>query len=239
MKYEQLRDRVCNANRRISQEGLAILTWGNVSEADRAEGVFAIKPSGVAYDTLAPEHIVVMSLEDGKVIDGELNPSSDAPTHLELYRSFLDICGVAHSHSKHATAWAQAECAIPCLGTTHCDHFYGAVPCTRALTSAEIECDYELNTGRVIAEHYRREELDPLSMPGIIVARHAPFTWGKDADSAVENALVLEEIAAMALLTLTIDNTTTDVEQALLDKHFLRKHGNKAYYGQTDEKEMV
>lgn len=239
MKYEQLRTRVCMANKRISREKLAILTWGNVSEADRSAGVFAIKPSGLGYDMLAPEHIVVLSLEDGRVLEGDLNPSSDTPTHLELYSSFSSICGVAHSHSKHATAWAQAECPIPCLGTTHCDHFFGAVPCTRPLSAEEIRCDYEHNTGRVIVEHFNLECIDPLEMPGVIVARHAPFTWGRDADAAVENALVLEEVADIAMLTLAIDNSATDVDEVLLNKHFSRKHGSKAYYGQAHKKEKT
>ncbi len=232
MHYEELRARVCAANREISRIKLAILTWGNASEVDRDAGVFAIKPSGVAYDMLTPEMIPVLSLHSGERIAGALNPSSDTPTHLHLYRSFPEIGGIAHTHSPAATAWAQAQRPIPCYGTTHADTFYGAVPCTRPLTQAEVEAEYEINTGRVIAEHFLRAALDPRRLPGILVAAHAPFTWGRCALGAVVNAHTLEEIARMASETERLNPAVAPVDGFLLDRHYLRKHGKDAYYGQ-------
>ena len=232
MKFKKLRERVCEANREINRVQLAILTWGNASEVDRQAGVFAIKPSGVDYDELTPEKIPVISLATGEKLEGALNPSSDTPTHLHLYRAFPQIGGIVHTHSSFATAWAQARREIPCYGTTHADTFYGPVPCTRPLTQAEVESEYELNTGKVIAEHFINAELDPNHIPGVLVAAHAPFTWGRDAMSAVVNARILEEVAGMAMDTEKLNAEVKAVDQFLLDKHYLRKHGKDAYYGQ-------
>jgi len=232
MGYETLKERVCAANKEISRVQLAILTFGNASEVDRENGVFAIKPSGIDYDAMTPDDIPVISLETGGQIEGTLNPSSDTATHWHLYRAFPSIGGIVHTHSPYATAWAQAQCEIPCLGTTHADVFYGSVPCTRPLTQEEVEADYELNTGKVIEEHFGGCGLDPAEMPGVLVSAHAPFTWGKDAMAAVTNGRILEEIARMAVATLAINPQVTAVNQYLLDKHYLRKHGKDAYYGQ-------
>ncbi|MEX2090279.1 MAG: L-ribulose-5-phosphate 4-epimerase AraD, partial [Bacteroidota bacterium] len=193
---EQLKERVCEANLRLVREGLVLLTWGNVSAIDREEGLIVIKPSGVPYDEMTPETMVVVSLDSGKVVAGTLNPSSDTPTHRELYRAFPAIGGISHSHSLYATVWAQAKREIPPYGTTHADHFFGTIPCTRDLRNAEIASDYELNTGKVIVERYRK--LDPLSVPGVLVAGHGPFAWGDTVEHAVENAIVLERVARMA-----------------------------------------
>ncbi len=232
MKFAELREAVCRANKEISRTGLAKLTWGNASAVDRKAGVLAIKPSGVDYDALKPEDIVVLSLSDGKVMDGKLRPSSDTPTHWHLYRAFESIGGIIHTHSHFATVWAQAEHDLPCFGTTHADHFYGAVPCTRRMKRAEIEKDYELNTGRVIVEKFKRGKIDASQMQAVLVANHAPFVWGPDIGHALENAIVLEEIAKMALHTKQISAGQPPVAGVLLDKHFLRKHGANAYYGQ-------
>ncbi|MBT3193108.1 MAG: L-ribulose-5-phosphate 4-epimerase AraD [Verrucomicrobia bacterium] len=232
MSFGALRERVCAANREINRVGLAILTWGNASEVDREAGVFAIKPSGIEYDKLTPEDISVVSLETGEPVAGALNPSSDTASHWHLYRAFPEIGGIAHTHSPYATAWAQAQREIPCLGTTHADAFYGAIPCTRPLTQAEIETAYELNTGKVIAEHFSENGLRALEMPGVLVSAHAPFTWGSDALQAVVTGQVLEEVAKIAAATLAIDPGQGGVDQSLLDKHYLRKHGKDATYGQ-------
>jgi len=232
MSMEELKARVCEANREISRVQLAILTFGNASEVDREAGVFAIKPSGVDYDAMTPEDIPVISLETGEKIEGDLNPSSDTATHWHLYRAFPSIGGIVHTHSPFATAWAQAQRDIPCLGTTHADVFYGSVPCTRPLMQEEVESNYELNTGKVIEEHFGGSGLEPVEMPGVLVSAHAPFTWGRDARTAVANAQVLEEVARMAATTLAINPQVAAVDQYLLDKHFLRKHGKDAYYGQ-------
>lgn len=231
-RFDELKNRVCEANREICRCGLAVLTWGNASEADREEGVFAIKPSGVDYADLNPNDIVIVSLETGEKVDGELTPSSDTPTHLHLYRSFPTIGGIVHTHSPKATAWAQAERSIPCFGTTHADHFYGPVPCTRELTKAEVESDYELNTGRVIAEHFKEQGLNPDQIPAVLVAGHAPFVWGRDVAAAVKCGITLEEVAGMASASLALRPGLAPVKPYLLDKHFLRKHGENAYYGQ-------
>ncbi len=232
MNYSELRERVCAANKEISRVQLAILTWGNASEVDREAGVFAIKPSGMDYDNLTPADIVIASLETGEKVEGKLNPSSDTPTHWWLFKSFPSLGGIVHTHSAKATAWAQAKHGIPTLGTTHADYFYGEVPCTRVLTHEEIANDYELNTGKVIVEHFQKNRIDPAQMPAVLVSSHAPFVWGSSAAKAVENGIVLEEVAGMALNSLALNPALTAVPQVLLDKHFLRKHGATAYYGQ-------
>lgn len=227
---ESLKEQVCQANLDLVKEGLVIQTWGNVSAIDRASGNVVIKPSGVSYDGMKPEHMVVVSLATGKVVEGTLRPSSDTATHLVLYRAFAKIGGVVHTHSLHATAWAQAKREIPALGTTHADYWYNVVPCTRLMTPAEIEHDYEENTGLVITERFKG--VDPMRCPGVLVASHGPFTWGKDAHAAVHNASVLEYVARMAGETLRLNPEVGPMQQVLLDKHFFRKHGPGAYYGQ-------
>ena len=227
---EELKRLVCEANLDLVREGLVIQTWGNASGIDRVRSLVVIKPSGVPYDDLKPEHMVVVSLDTGKVVDGNLKPSSDTPTHLVLYRAFKDIGGVVHAHSLYATAWAQARRAIPPLGTTHADYWYSDVPCTRLLTAKEIKTEYEANTGRVIVETFKK--LDPMQHPAVLVASHGPFTWGKDAHDAAHNAVALEFVARLASETMRINPKTKPMQSALLDKHFLRKHGLKAYYGQ-------
>ncbi|HLZ54325.1 MAG TPA: L-ribulose-5-phosphate 4-epimerase [Verrucomicrobiae bacterium] len=228
---DELKQQVCASNLNLVAHGLVIQTWGNASGIDRARGLVVIKPSGVAYDGMKPEHMVVVSLETGKVVEGNLKPSSDTPTHLVLYRAFSKIGGVVHTHSLYATAWAQARRKIPAYGTTQADYWFGEVPCTRALTPREIKNDYEANTGRVILETFNR--LDPMQHPAVLVASHGPFTWGQDADAAVHHAVVLEFVARLARETLRINPKTKPMPPALLDKHFLRKHGRNAYYGQT------
>ncbi|MBD3176690.1 MAG: L-ribulose-5-phosphate 4-epimerase AraD [Armatimonadia bacterium] len=227
---EALREDVCAANLAIKEAGLVTLTWGNVSGLDPATRSMAIKPSGVSYAELTPDKIVVLAVDSGEVLWGELRPSSDTPTHLVLYRAFEGISGIVHSHSTHATAWAQARRPIPAYGTTHADHFRGAVPCTRMLTAAEMAEEYEADTGRVIAETYRR--LDPHEHPSVLVAGHGPFAWGPTPAKAVENAIVLEEVARMASLTEAAAQDPRPIPRTLLDRHFLRKHGKDAYYGQ-------
>lgn len=233
MAYEALREQVYEANMLLPRHGLVTFTWGNASQADRAAGVVAIKPSGVEYEALTPRDMVVLDLESGRVVEGGLNPSSDTRTHLELYRAFPDLGGVVHTHSPSAVAWAQAGRDIPCYGTTHADYFYGPVPCARQLTQAEIDEDYEKNTGAVIVETFRRRGLDPMHLPGVICSSHGPFTWGKDAAQAVYHAVVLEEVAKMAILTREVDPSASPAPQRVQDKHFLRKHGPAAYYGQS------
>lgn len=228
--YQELKERVLKANLLLPKYGLVTFTWGNVSEIDRTLGVIAIKPSGVEYDVMGVDDIVVIDLE-GQRIEGTLNPSSDTATHIELYKAFPNIGGIVHTHSRNATIWAQAGRDIPALGTTHADYFYGDVPCTRLLTKAEIESNYERNTGTVIIETFQQRQIDPLEMPGVVVAGHAPFTWGKNGADAVHNAVVMEEIAAMATATRAISPEVA-IQQELLDKHYLRKHGKNAYYGQ-------
>lgn len=226
---EQLKEEVLRANLELHEKNLVIYTWGNASGIDREKGFVVIKPSGVSYEDLEANMMVVVDL-DGKRVEGELNPSSDTLTHLELYREFGDIGGVVHTHSKWATAWAQAQKGIPCLGTTHADHFYGEIPCTRLLTPEEIQSDYESNTGKVIVERFKN--LSYLDMPGVLVAAHAPFTWGRDPLEAVHNSVVLEEVASMGFVTRQLNPLATQIQQELLDKHFKRKHGPNAYYGQ-------
>lgn len=227
---EELRQRVCEANRKLIDEGLVVQTFGNVSGLDRDGGHVVIKPSGVAYDDLAPDRMVVVSLEGGQVVEGDLRPSSDTPTHLVLYRELKGIGGIVHTHSLYATAWAQARREVPPFGTTHADYFYGTVPCTRPMTDEEVAGDYEANTGKVIAERFA--ELDHASLPGVLVANHGPFAWGPSPEEAVHNAVVLEHLARLASATVAIAPYPRTVSLKLLEKHYLRKHGPGAYYGQ-------
>lgn len=228
---DDLRAAVCAANVALGPSGLVRLTWGNVSGIDRDRGIFAIKPSGVDYGDLRPEQIVLVDL-DGEVVEGELRPSSDTKTHLELYRSWHGIGGITHTHSPGATAFAQAGRVLRCHGTTHADHFYGDVPVCRALTPEEVADDYERHTGLAIVQHFAAEGIDPLEMPAVLQHFHAPFTWGKDAASSLDNSIALEMCAQMALDTERLEPATPGLPQHLLDKHFLRKHGPGAYYGQ-------
>lgn len=227
---EALKRQVCRANLELVRAGLVIQTWGNASGIDRARGLVVIKPSGVSYDGMKPEHMVVVSLDSGKTVEGNLKPSSDTPTHLVLYRAFENIGGVVHTHSLHATAWAQAKRGIPSYGTTQADYWYGDVPCTRLMTPNEIKTNYEENTGQVIVNTFKN--IDPQQHPAVLVASHGPFTWGADVNAAVHNAIVLEFIAKLASETLRINPNVEPMQPILLDKHFLRKHGPKAYYGQ-------
>ncbi|MFH1070864.1 MAG: L-ribulose-5-phosphate 4-epimerase [Candidatus Glassbacteria bacterium] len=231
---EELRQEVLEANLELRRKGLILFTWGNASGCDRQRGLVVIKPSGVPYEDLSPDKLVVVDL-DGRQVEGDCNPSSDTPTHLEIYKAFPQVSGVAHSHSTYAVIWAQARRPIPAFGTTHADYFHGEVPLTRPLTPREIGRGYEVETGRVIAERFR--ELDPLAMPGVLVYSHGPFTWGESAARAVENMAVLEEVARMAWGTVQIDPLTPPMQQELLDKHYYRKHGDKSYYGQKKQSE--
>lgn len=232
MMLKELREKVYEANMGLPKHGLVVFTWGNASEFDRDSGLFVIKPSGVDYDKLSPESMVVCDL-DGKVVDGDLNPSSDTPTHAYLYREWGDkIGGVVHTHSAWAVSWAQAGRDIPAYGTTHADYFYGPIPCMRGLTEEEIEEAYELNTGKVIVEGFAERDIDPVAVPAVLVRNHGPFTWGKDADAAVYHAVVLDEVAKMAARTEMLQDGVAPAPQYLQDKHYLRKHGPNAYYGQ-------
>ncbi len=226
--FEQLKKRVYEANIALKSNGLITLTWGNVSEIDRENGVIAIKPSGVSYDVMTPDDMVIVDL-DGNKVEGKYNPSSDLPTHLELYKAFLNIGGVTHTHSRWATVFAQAESDVPMLGTTHADAFYGDVPCTRKMTAEEIAGEYEKNTGAVICEIF--EGKDPDAIPGVLVNSHGPFTWGKNAAKSVENSIILEEVAFMSWHTVKY-NENAKFQNELADKHYFRKHGSNAYYGQ-------
>ena len=228
---KSLREAVYEANMELPRRGLVTYTWGNVSAVERAAGLMVIKPSGVEYEDLSPDKLVVLDL-DGRRVEGSLNPSSDTRTHLELYRAFPEIGGIVHTHSAHAVAWAQAGRDIPCFGTTHADYFYGPVPCARALSPEEVEDDYEGSTGRVIVETFRERGLNPVHVPGVICRSHGPFTWGRDAAQAVYHAAVLEEVAKMAIFTVQINPEALPAPQHVLDKHFMRKHGPNAYYGQ-------
>ena len=228
---ERLKREVCRANLDLVQAGLVVETWGNASGIDRQRGLVVIKPSGVPYAGMTPRHMVVVSLESGKLVEGRFKPSSDTPTHLVLYRAFAGIGAVVHTHSLYATAWAQAKKDLPSYGTTQADYCYGDVPCTRLLTTAEIRSDYEVNTGHVIVERFRK--LDPLQHPAVLVASHGPFAWGKSLTDAVHNAIVLEFLARLASETLRLNPKLKPMQPALLDKHFLRKHGPHAYYGQA------
>ncbi|MFC4546265.1 L-ribulose-5-phosphate 4-epimerase [Paenactinomyces guangxiensis] len=226
---EQLKMEVLEANLQLPKHQLVTFTWGNASGIDRKQGYVVIKPSGVPYEKLKPEHLVVLDL-DGNVVEGNCKPSSDTPTHLALYKAFPSIGGIVHTHSPWATIWAQAGRAIPPLGTTHADYFYGQIPCTRAMTAEEIQADYELETGRVIIETFK--QINPGDVPGVLVCQHAPFSWGKDVKEAVYHAVVLEEVAKMAYHTFGLNPDIQPINHSLLDKHFLRKHGTNAYYGQ-------
>jgi L-ribulose-5-phosphate 4-epimerase len=228
---ENLKKQVFEANLELVKQGLVIYTWGNVSGIDREKGYVVIKPSGVSYDEMKAEDMVVVDLE-GNRIEGTMNPSSDTPTHLALYKEFSDIGGVVHTHSEWATSWAQAGREIPCYGTTHADYFYGNIPCTRKLTDEEIKGQYELETGNVIIETMKEKQYKPLEMPAIIIFNHGPFSWGKTPKEAVHNAKVLEEVSKMAHRTEAINGDITPIDRTLLDKHYLRKHGANAYYGQ-------
>ena len=229
---EQLKEEVCRANLLLKEYGLITLTWGNASAISQDDRYVVIKPSGVSYDGMTADMMVVTDLE-GNVVEGDLRPSSDLDTHLELYRNFQQIRAVVHTHSRYATAFAQAESGIPCYGTTHADHFFGTVPCTRHLTAQEINGAYERNTGKVIVETLRQQNLDPAAVPAALVCKHGPFTWGPDAHHAVENALVLEECARMSFISrLLTGNQVEPAPQELQDRHYYRKHGANAYYGQ-------
>lgn len=229
---EALKQAVYEANMELPRRGLVTYTWGNVSGIDRERGLVVIKPSGVDYEALKPEDLVVLDLA-GSRVEGRLNPSSDAKTHLALYNAFPALGGVVHTHSPHAVAWAQAGRDVPAYGTTHADYFYGPVPCTRDLTAEEIDEDYEANTGRVIVETFRERGIDPVHVPAVICRGHGPFTWGRDAAQAVYHAVVLEEVAKMAILTEQVNPNAAAAPQRIQDKHFLRKHGPNAYYGQN------
>ena len=227
---EHLKEQVCKANLELPRYGLVTFTWGNVSAIDRASGLVVIKPSGVEYDEMTADDMVVVDL-DGKVVEGRYKPSSDTPTHLVLYKAFANIAGIVHTHSRWATAWAQAGRGIPAYGTTHGDYFYGEIPCTRKMTPAEIGGAYEAETGNVIVETFAASDAD--AIPAVLVHSHGPFAWGKDAHEAVHNAVVLEEVANMALHTEQLNPQIPSMQQELLDKHYLRKHGKNAYYGQN------
>ena len=233
--FESLKKRAFEANLKLVEYGLVVLTWGNVSVIDRENGVVAIKPSGVSYGTMKADDIVLLSL-DGKKLEGKLNPSSDTATHLELYRCFESISSVVHTHSPWACAFAQAGREIPAYGTTHADFAFGAIPCARGLTEEEVNGEYELNTGKVIVEEFARRGLSPSDIPAVLVHRHGPFTWGSDEVKAVENALILEEVAKMAVRTETVasfdETSDIGIKPYLLNKHYMRKHGKNAYYGQ-------
>lgn len=230
---EELKKKVCEANKDLPRYGLVTFTWGNVSAIDRESGLFVIKPSGVEYDELTPEDMVVVDLNCKKV-EGRYNPSSDTATHAELYKAFSEIGGIVHTHSSYATSWAQAGRAIPCYGTTHADYIYGEVPCVRCLNADEIAEAYEENTGHLIVEEFERLCKDPVSVPAVLCKNHGPFTWGKDAKDAVHNAVVLEEVAKMAYRAELINHHVQPAPQELQDKHYYRKHGANAYYGQRN-----
>lgn len=234
--FKELKAEACRLNKALVDSGLVILTWGNVSAVDRQAGVMAIKPSGVAYEKLTPDDIAVLRLSDGAVVEGKGRPSSDTPTHLHLYRAFPNIGGVAHTHSPHATAWAQAGKELPCYGTTHADHFGGPVPVARHLTRAELESGYEASTGIVIEECFRQRGVSPDDVPGILLHGHAPFTWGKSPQKALENSIALEACAQMAFEMLALNPDAQPLPDHILKKHWERKHGPGAYYGQPDSK---
>ena len=228
---EKLKETVWRANLDLVKHNLVVFTWGNVSGIDREKGLVVIKPSGVEYDRLTPEDMVVVDLATGNVVEGNLNPSSDTPTHLAIYRAFGDVGGVVHTHSTYATAWAQAGLDIPNIGTTHADYFRASIPCTEDMTEAEVKGAYELETGHVIVRRFQEAGLNPVHTPGVLVKNHGPFSWGRDAAGAVYNAVVMEQVAKMAFISFTLNPRTT-MNPLLVEKHFLRKHGPGAYYGQ-------
>ena len=229
---EELKEKVLQANLALPKYNLVTFTWGNVSGIDREKNLVVIKPSGVEYDVMTAEDMVVVDLFTGKVVEGSKKPSSDTPTHLELYREFPTIGGIVHTHSRHATIWSQAGEDLIAAGTTHADYFYGSIPCTRKMTPAEIQGEYELETGKVIVETFRKRGIDPKDVPAVLVHSHGPFAWGTDADNAVHNAVVLEEIGYMNLFSRQLRPNLQSMQQELLDKHYLRKHGINAYYGE-------
>ena len=235
MQYKEIQKRAWEGNMRLADSGLVFLTFGNASSADRGKGLMAIKPSGLDYSKLNQEDIIVLEIESGKILAGELNPSSDTPSHLHLYRHFPDIGGIVHTHSHYATVWAQAGEAIPCFGTSHADYFYGMVPVSRTLHQHEVEGEYEIDTGAVIIETFREGGLDENAIQGILINQHGPFTWGEDVLAAVKHAVVLEEIARLALDMRNISRDSVAIPSYLLDRHYLRKHGKNAYYGQLKE----
>ena len=232
---ETLKKQIWKANLLLPKYGLVTFTWGNVSAVDRETGMIVIKPSGVEYDALQPEDMVVVDLATGKKVEGKYNPSSDTPTHVELYNAFPEVGGIVHTHSSQATSFAQAGMGILPLGTTHGDYFYGEIPCTRAMTQEEITFEYEKKTGAVIIETFKERNIDPMQIPGVLVKSHGPFAWGKDAMEAVHNAVVMEEVAAMNFRAMMLLPEIGSMQKELLDKHYLRKHGAKAYYGQNNE----
>ena len=229
---EELKKQVYEANMELPKRKLVTFTWGNVSGIDREKGLIVIKPSGVEYDVMTPDDMVVLDLE-GNRVEGKLKPSSDTPTHIELYKAFPEVGGIVHTHSRWATSFAQAGCGIPAFGTTHADTFYGEIPCTRKMTAEEIKGEYELETGNVIIETFRDRNIDPMAVPAVLVNSHGPFIWGKDAAEAAHNAVVLEEVAFMALHARMLNPELRTMQSELLDKHYLRKHGKNAYYGQN------
>ncbi|MCA1011429.1 L-ribulose-5-phosphate 4-epimerase [Halobacillus halophilus] len=231
---EGLKEKVLSANQSLSKYGLVTFTWGNVSGISREEGLVVIKPSGVSYEELTTEDMSVVDME-GNIVEGKLKPSSDTPTHLVLYKNFPEIGGVVHTHSTWATSFAQAGEGIPALGTTHADYFYGEIPCTRPMKRNEIQTNYEEETGHVIVEEFVENNIDPNRVPGVMVHKHAPFSWGKDPEEAIHNAVVMEEVAKIAWLSKGIDQNVQSMSSTLLDKHYLRKHGKEAYYGQTNQ----
>lgn len=229
---EELKEQVCEANLELIRRGVVIYTWGNVSGIERKKGLIVIKPSGMDYDGMKPEDMVVVDLMTGKKVEGQYKPSSDTPTHLELYRAFPSIGGITHTHSTNAVAFAQAGLDISALGTTHADYFYGLIPCTRELSQQEVEEAYEVNTGKVIVETLKDRSIDPIAVPGIVVKNHGPFSWGKDAAASVYHAVIMEAISEMNLKTLILNSEAT-IPQYILNKHYMRKHGPNAYYGQN------
>ena len=233
---EKLREQVCESNLELVRRGVVIYTWGNVSSVDREKGLMVIKPSGVDYDGMKPEDMVIVDLTTGETVEGQYKPSSDTATHLELYRAFPFIGGITHTHSINAVAFAQAGLDIPALGTTHADYFYGPIPCTRELSQREVEEAYEVNTGKVIVECFKERSIDPMAVPGVVVKNHGPFSWGKDAADSVYHAVVMDVVAEMNLKTLLL-NPKASIAQYVLDKHYMRKHGPNAYYGQDHSKE--
>ena len=229
---EELKKKVLQANLDLVKNKLVLFTWGNVSEIDRESGLVVIKPSGVSYDDMTADDMVVVDL-NGKVVDGNLRPSSDTPTHIEFYKAFPNVGGVTHTHSTFATSWAQAGRDIPFYGTTHADYFYGDIPCARSLTKEEIEGEYEKNTGLVIIERFKKDNLNPIEVPGVLIKSHGVFAFGKDADGSVYNATVIEEVAKMAFITEQVNPDVQRADKFMMDKHYLRKHGKNAYYGQS------
>ena len=229
---KKLKEKVLQANLDLVKHHLVLFTWGNVSQIDRESGLVVIKPSGVSYDDMTADDMVVVDL-DGKVVDGNLRPSSDTPTHIEFYKAFPDVGGVTHTHSTFATSWAQAGRDIPFYGTTHADYFYGDIPCARSLTQEEIEGEYEKNTGLVIIERFKKDNLTPLEVPGVLIKSHGVFAFGKDADGSVYNATVIEEVAKMAFITEQVNPNVERADKFMMEKHYLRKHGKNAYYGQN------